>query len=189
MKIATGIGDYFGTKQKIKRFGRSKRKFLKFGIFQQFNCISELMLVNEEKQKKIYDIILQKNEITFCNDKDEMQFLAATLSNIENKIDCPESLYDAEFWYMDVDDLYQLEQQYLIGNVNEVLQFFIAKKIVILVIDNIHSYINNPDKEFKDHIHNNFYCISEYIDNLKLLSNVKIINISKNPNFLPLIDD
>lgn len=189
MKIATAIGDYFGTKQKIKRFGQSKRKFLKFGIFQQFDGVSELMLVNEEKQKKIYDILLQKNEVTFCNDEDEMKLLAATLSNIENKINCPELLYDAEFWYMDVNYLYQLEPQYLIENLNEVLQFFITKKIVILVIDNIHSYISNPDKEFKDHIHNNFYCISEYIDNIKLLSNVKIINISKNPNFLSLIDD
>lgn len=186
MKKIIDIADYCITKSKIRRFGRSSHHFLKYRLLQKFYCIPVYINVDNADLEKAYENLLNFKDIALKDNRTDINFLKALISNIQNQLDCPKKLYNSEFWYLDASWFYQFDPDFLINNLEEILNFFANKDKIILVIDNFQIYANHPDhnffsydtEEFNYFFYNDSYCMEKYIRKMKELG-IKIITISK----------
>lgn len=187
MKKIINIIDYCITKSKIKRFGRSSHQFLKYRLLQKFYCVPAYINVDNTKLKETYESLLNNRDIALKDNNSDINILKALVSNIQNQLeDCPNELYDSEFWYLDTNWFYQFAPEYLINNIEEIYRYFSNKDKIILVIDNYQIYANDPDydlfkydrEEANYFFCNDSYCMERLIKEMKKVG-TKIITISK----------
>ena len=169
------LGNFILIQSKIRKFGRPLEGHFEYPILQQFECFPYFtQSVDMEKIIFNYDVLIN-SKISIIKNSD-IEVLKTLLISIRHKefLNCEFS--EAEYWYLDLNLLYQLDLENLKNKINKILNF-IEKREVLLVVDNIqlyHKLLNNYIW-----LEEKFEYISNFIETIKTKPNIYILGIKK----------
>lgn len=98
--------------------------------------------ISEEETNKLYNLLIKSG--FYVLEKSNLSVLKAFLTRIRNEEIEDNELSKAEYWYIDLNLLSQLNWDELKKTTEELSNIFLDKKVV-LIIDSIHLYFNTPN--------------------------------------------
>ena len=98
--------------------------------------------ISEEETNKLYNLLIKSG--FYVLEESNLSVLKAFLTRIRNEEIEDNELSKAEYWYIDLNLLSQLNWDELKKTTEELSNIFLDKKVV-LIIDSIHLYFNTPN--------------------------------------------
>ena len=98
--------------------------------------------ISEEETNKLYNLLIKSG--FYVLEKSNLSVLKAFLTRIRNEEIEDNELSKAEYWYIDLNLLSQLNWDELKKTTEELSNIFLDKKVV-LIIDSIHLYFYTPN--------------------------------------------